>query len=121
MSSPGPGAVLAVVVDVLFATRITEAARLAGRTCRIVSDAPGAEAAHRELSPSLILVDLSLPPAVHACVLHAASARRAPGARIVAFGSHVDRETLEAARAAGADEAWPRSLFVRRLDELMRG
>jgi len=37
----------------------------------------------------------------------------APGARIVAFGPHVDDELLERARAAGADTVLARSLFFR--------
>jgi hypothetical protein len=36
--------------------------------------------------------------------------------RVVAFGSHVDDDTLAAARSAGA-EALPRSVFFRRLAE----
>ena len=35
----------------------------------------------------------------------------APGARIVAFGPHVDEEALTAARADGADAVLPRSRF----------
>jgi len=38
--------------------------------------------------------------------------------RIVAFGSHVDTELLDAARAAGVDEVLPRSVFFRRLPNL---
>jgi hypothetical protein len=37
----------------------------------------------------------------------------APGARIVAFGPHVDEEMLTDARAAGADLVLPRSRFFR--------
>jgi hypothetical protein len=37
----------------------------------------------------------------------------APRARIVAFGPHVDDESLEAARAAGFDVVVPRSQFFR--------
>jgi hypothetical protein len=36
-----------------------------------------------------------------------------PGARIVAFGPHVDENAAAAARAAGADLVWPRSRFFR--------
>ena len=36
-----------------------------------------------------------------------------PGARIVAYGPHVDDESMEAARAAGADVVLPRSRFFR--------
>ncbi len=37
----------------------------------------------------------------------------APGARIVAFGPHVDGDGAEQARAAGADVVLPRSRFFR--------
>ena len=43
------------------------------------------------------------------------------GRRAIAFGSHVDRELLEAARAAGCDEVMPRSEFFRRARELLDG
>ena len=39
---------------------------------------------------------------------------------IVAWGSHVDVDAFEAARAAGADRVLPRSAFTRRLPELLR-
>ncbi len=37
----------------------------------------------------------------------------APAARIVGFGPHVDTDAAAAARANGADAAWPRSRFFR--------
>jgi AmiR/NasT family two-component response regulator len=43
--------------------------------------------------------------------LVAAARAAAPGARIVAFGPHVDTEVLEQARADGADAVLPRSRF----------
>ena len=55
---------------------------------------------------TVVLVDLSLDGALHDAL--------ATGARVIAYGSHVDEETLAAARAAGA-EAMPRSVFFRRL------
>lgn len=39
---------------------------------------------------------------------------------IVAWGSHVDVEAFDAARAAGADRVLPRSAFTRRLAEILR-
>lgn len=39
--------------------------------------------------------------------------------RVVGFGSHVDRATLDAARAAGCDEVLARSAFFSRLGELL--
>jgi hypothetical protein len=43
------------------------------------------------------------------------------GGRLIGFASHVDAEALAAARAAGFDEALPRSVFFRRLGELTAG
>jgi hypothetical protein len=37
----------------------------------------------------------------------------APGARLIAFGAHVDDDALVAAREAGADVVMPRSRFFR--------
>lgn len=56
----------------------------------------------------VVLVDLSLPGALDAAI--------GTGARVFAYGSHVDDESLAAASAAGA-EAMPRSVFFRRLRE----
>ena len=41
--------------------------------------------------------------------------------RLIGFASHVDADVLAAARAAGFDEALPRSAFFRRLGELTAG
>ena len=68
-----------------------------------------------ELSSSaaeVLVIDLGRPGAVEA--LPALGGRR-----VVAFGSHVDRELLDAARAAGCEEVLPRSQFFSRLRELL--
>ncbi|HEX5097157.1 MAG TPA: DNA-binding response regulator [Acidimicrobiia bacterium] len=56
----------------------------------------------------VIVVDLT-----RGTELVAALRGAAPGARIVAYGPHVDADGLAAARAAGADTAVPRSRFFR--------
>lgn len=65
-----------------------------------------------ELAPELELavVDLRVASADDIATLVAR------GARVVAFGSHVDESVLAAARSAGAD-ALPRSVFFRRVAE----
>jgi len=40
-------------------------------------------------------------------------------ARVIAYGSHVDRRVLEAAQAAGASLVLPRSQFFSRLSQLL--
>ncbi|HEY2430722.1 MAG TPA: hypothetical protein VGI06_17440 [Acidimicrobiales bacterium] len=62
----------------------------------------------------VVVVDLSRPG-----VLDVLAAVVAGGARVVGFGSHVDRPLLEAARAAGCGEVLPRSAFFARLGQLL--
>ena len=88
--------ILAVTADLMDRSKISGA--LEG--VRVVR--PGAELA----GASVVLVDLSLGGALDDAL--------ATGARVIAYGSHVDEERLAAARAAGA-EAMPRSVFFRRL------
>lgn len=108
--------VLLVVPDLFFATRIRTAATHVGITVADVTAAAAAEAC-RQGRPALVIVDLG-----HAAALDALRGiATAPGPRrVVAFGSHVDRERLAAARDAGADEVLPRSAFTVRLPELLR-
>jgi hypothetical protein len=63
---------------------------------------------------AVVAVDLGRPG-----VLDVLPAVVATGARVVAFGSHVDRETLDAARAAGCTEVLPRSRFFAAIPELL--
>jgi hypothetical protein len=88
--------VVAVTTDLMDRSKITGALD----SVRIVR--PGADLAGADV----VLVDLSLAGALQAAV--------ASGARVVAYGSHVDDDALTAARAAGA-EAMPRSVFFKRL------
>lgn len=62
---------------------------------------------------AIVVVDLSRPDA-----LEAIDAGAAAGARVVAYGSHVDRDRLDAAHAAGA-EVLARSAFFARLPDLL--
>ena len=61
-----------------------------------------------------VVVDLGRPGAVE--VLPAVVAK---GVRVVAFGSHVDKDVLDAARAAGCHEVLPSSAFFRDLPALL--
>ena len=94
----GPGQVVAITTDLMDRSKIT--AGLPG--VRVVP--PGGDLAGADV----VLVDLGVEGALEQAL--------ATGARIVAYGSHVDVEALDGARAAGA-EAIPRSVFFRRLSE----
>jgi len=60
------------------------------------------------------VVDLSRPGA-----LEVLGPLVAAGARVIGFGSHVDKELLAIARLAGCEEVLARSAFFSRLDELL--
>ncbi|HUE77035.1 MAG TPA: hypothetical protein VMM83_03760 [Longimicrobiales bacterium] len=113
LNPDGAPAITALVADLMFASRVRGVA-------------PGARTVHRgdalegATGPAtrLVLVDLHASGA-----LQAIEALRAAGttAQIVAFGSHVETDALQAARAAGADRVLARSAFVRELPALVRG
>lgn len=47
------------------------------------------------------------------------AAFRIDGAKVIGFGSHVDADRLAEAEAFGFDEVLPRSVFFRRLTEIL--
>ena len=90
--------VVAITKDLMDRSKITGAIDYV-RVVRPAGDLAGA---------TVVIVDLGLPGALEVAT--------ASGARVIAYGSHVDEATLAAARSAGA-EAMPRSVFFRRLGE----
>ncbi len=65
--------------------------------------------------PDAVVIDLARPG-----VIDALQAGGIPG-RIIGFGSHVDTETLDAARAAGCHDVLPRSRFFADPGRLIAG
>jgi hypothetical protein len=93
-----PVRVVALVPDLMDRARVSDAV-------------PGATFVHNPAAvehADVVIVDLArfadAVPAVR---------RAAPGARIVAFGAHVDTDTLDRAARDGADAAMARSRFFR--------
>ena len=112
-----PSPVHALLDDLFFRARIESTAEAAGiplfvsrSLSQLVErmDAEGGVA---------VLVDLGLPSAAEA--IAALKGRAAPLA-VVAWGSHVDQDAMDAARGAGADRVLPRSAFTRRLPDILR-
>ena len=96
--------VYAIVGDLMDRARIDEA-------ILDVQHVTAGTIGHLATDGDLVLVDLvRMGPAVALAV--------ATGARVVGFAPHVDDDTLAAAGAAGV-EALPRSVFFRRLPDLL--
>ena len=87
---------------------LMDRSRFSGLDVQFVSS----PAALAESSANVLVIDIGRPGSVDAL-----PALR--GRRVVAFGSHVDRELLAAAREAGCDEVLPRSQFFSRLRDLL--
>lgn len=108
--------IVALVPDLMDRSKVSAAAKAAGESVRFVNQAPRLVAAVEEDSPDLVLVDLGRPGAVDA-VRELAGA--GAGARVVGFGSHVDRDLLAEAGDAGCEEVLARSQFFRDLARVL--
>src|SRR5438034_10305395 len=103
---------LALVSDLLFASRITAEAKAAGAQVQILRKPEQLEQAEADL----LLVDLNLAGASTA----AAAWQQKPARRTVAFVSHIDSATIASAREAGLEEIMARRRFIQILPELLR-
>jgi len=110
--------IVALVPDLMDRSKVSAAAKAAGESVRFVNQAPRLVAAVEEDSPDLVLVDLGRPGAVDA-VRELAGAGAGAGARVVGFGSHVDRDLLAEAGDAGCEEVLARSQFFRDLARVL--
>ena len=110
---------LAIVTDMIFASRITGTAASLGTACQVVRNQASLEAALSESEPNIVLVDMSLDALSPAEAIRTAKSHR-PDARVVAFYSHVQTDLLEQAQTAGADDVWPRSVFVQNLEQVLK-
>jgi CheY-like chemotaxis protein len=112
--------VVAAVDDLMFGSRIRAAAQQAGVSAMFVRNAEDLVA--HAAGADLVLLDLNarwldVPAAIRSLKGDAATA----SVPVVAFGPHVDGDSLVAAREAGADRVLARSAFVRSLADLLRG
>jgi DNA-binding NarL/FixJ family response regulator len=111
--------VVALMDDLMFLSRIREAAKGRGLQVEAVRSAAAAVAAARS-GARLVLVDLDSPrlPAMAAITELRAEPALASLA-VVGFFSHVDAAKGRDALQAGCSAALPRSAFVARLDALL--
>lgn len=113
-------AAVALVSDMMFASRVRGTATAVGVEAVTVTSAERLLEEVRRLRPRVVLVDVEARkvdvPALVATLRADADVGEIP---IIAFGSHVNAEALQAARAAGATRVLARSAFVRDLPALL--
>ena len=116
------GLALALVADLLFASRIRGAASAVGAQALTVRTADELIEWSRAMAPRLILLDLEARGVDAPALIERLKADpELSSVPVIAFGSHVRGEALLAARRAGADRVLARSAFVRDLPSLLRG
>lgn len=126
MSRPGEDGsdapVLALVSDLMFASKIRGAGNATGVSTATVATADALLERCREARPRVILLDLEARSEDVPALIRRLKTDAALGSvPVVGFVSHVNREAIEAAREAGADRVLARSAFVRQLPGLIRG
>lgn len=101
--------------DLMFSSRVTAAARAAGVRVDVVRDLARLRERFGADPPTCVILDLACAgDGLEDFVRGLGDGERRP--RIVAYGSHVDAESLRRAREAGCDVVLPRSKFVEELE-----
>ncbi len=120
-ASPSPdslpdGPVVAILEeDLFFSTRLMDVVvAQGGRPALVESPAALVDTVDSQ-DPVLILLDLKTPGDWQEAIRTLKSRPHTRQIPLYAFGSHVDVETLRAARQAGADHAWARSKMMEEL------
>jgi DNA-binding NarL/FixJ family response regulator len=122
MSEDHPPATVGLLLsdDMMFTSRITGTARDLGLTIKTARAIDGLKTLVQSERPTCVIVDLANPGLAIGDLTGWLAETRSPPPRVVAYGSHVDTETLKRAREAGCDLVLPRSKFVTELPNKLR-
>ena len=116
--------IIACCTDLIFATKIRSTAEHVGVPFRSANNAAAVTARLDRVDDGRlnepvtgVLIDLDLGEAGLAIIEQIKA--KSPGVHVIAFGSHVAVEILQAAKKRGADAVMPRSQFAVKLPELL--
>jgi DNA-binding NarL/FixJ family response regulator len=114
--------VLYLAADLVWASRIKATGEAVGVPCRPVRSLEMLEARLADAAPRALILDLEAPEPALAMIARLRGPTATPAdksLRIVAFGPHVAKDLLQAARDAGADEVLPRGAFDHHLEDIL--
>lgn len=111
-----PSSILVLCDDLMFTSKATATATPAARPVAVARTADAAVRRATESAPACVLVDLHNPGLKLEQLLAELRAKCPAMPRVIGFGSHVDVDTLKAARKAGCDQVMPRSQFSEQLE-----
>ena len=101
--------------DLIFVSRVAGTARSLGLNIKAAALRGGLAQPGAQHRPPCVIIDLANPGLDLPALLRQLTEICSTLPRVAAYGSHVDTETLRAARDAGCDPVWPRSKFVEEL------
>lgn len=116
---PGDAPGLLLCDDLIFTSKITGTAKALGLVVQQARTLADLLTRVRGASSPCVILDLHFPGLEVATLVP--QLRELGAGRIVGYGSHVEAETLRAARVAGCDPVWPRSKFVEDLATALPG
>ena len=117
--TPQPSPVFAVISDLLFRSKIDDAARRAGVPLRVAKSVEQLDRHLGNAAPAVVLMDLEMEGVDTAAIL--ARLRANPGTTnvpVIGFAGHTNVEVIHAARANGV-QVMARSAFVAQLPAMM--
>jgi CheY-like chemotaxis protein len=112
--------IICAIDDLIFSVKISTAAKALGVDIYFERAAGQVVPRIRERQPSLVILDLNSTKLRPMEVI--ASLKADPelkGLQTLGYASHVQTDTIEAARAAGIDQVLARSAFSERLGEIL--
>lgn len=121
-SIPGARAVLAVMSDLIFRSKIDEAARLNGLELRAARSLEQLDRHLGNAEPAVAFVDLEADSPDPAAAIHRireSAEERGSVVRVVGFAGHTNVAAIEAGRAAGATLVLARSGLASQLPTLL--
>jgi DNA-binding NarL/FixJ family response regulator len=115
-----PVAGLLLCSDLMWISKVTGTAQALGLKVVAAANVTKLEELAGKLQPQCVILDLSAGNGNWADLVLRLRAAASSINRFVAYGSHVDVATLEAARAAGCDPVLPRSKMAEGLPVFLR-
>jgi DNA-binding response OmpR family regulator len=104
--------------DLMVVSQLQNAAAKIGATVRLAATATDAARICGEAVAGVLVIDLAMPNVDLEIVRTLKSAPNSP--RIIAFGPHVHKERLAAAREAGCDRVTSRGEFFSGVDAILQ-
>jgi len=106
--------------DLIFTTKVKGTAAALGYRIQVAGDPLLAKSLIQTSQPRVVFVDLTAGEMAAPSALSAYLKLAGPAVWFVAFGPHVEAQSLNLARAAGCQAVLTRSKFAAELPELMR-